>query len=679
MSDRFLDMLGLGATGSRQIIFESQFLSPGTTAVSYDEMPRQYQIYLDDIAVTVFDPDGSRVIITGDSFSGKTFIIEQLYTNRDIFLKRSGQQSIEFVRVSHEHARLAETLPAKWHDYAQLASTHFNHNFEDIVFYTESVDAAMGLSMIGGRIILEVTLATLQTLRKHESMGVVKQWASWEIVDMNDQFLTKTDLIDMISIASLDKINTTYPEINMSKKHVALFVNYAVKNGMLMIDKELDPEHAGMIAVPPALMARAVGRLAAIAALSSDARYKNGNVNFSSSVRAAFDNFEGLFYNSLQNTLESLGTSENDFDEMEALRNMIEEQIPGVKIMSIRNIRQSETENEKEKAELSDLKFSDMKTLKERLGNVIIGQDQALEDVVSGLKIPAAGLNMDTRPLRSMLFLGPTGVGKTELSLTLAKELYEKPVPIKRIDMSEFGQEHEAAKLLGAPPGYVGHEAGGVLTNFVKDNPRSIVILDEIEKAHPKIWDSFLQILDAGRMTDGHGETVDFTKTIVIMTSNIGASQLQKRSIGFLSGTEDEQYAQRNREAADTIRKAVEEVFRPEMINRIDQQVVFLELPRAALHKLIAREIERVAERIVARGYILEAPKTDILDHIAALADTSKYGAREVQRVIGKNVYGLLADAVLEDTDRKNLKLILKDGSLKVQARKIGTKGESTN
>lgn len=670
MSEHPFDAFGLGNMRTRQVVFTPNFLSPGTTAVPYDAMPRQYQIYMDDLAVSIFDPDGSRIIITGDSFSGKTFIIEQLYANRDLFLARSGQKSVEFVRVSHEHARLVELMPAKWHDYGDLASNFFKHNFEDIVFYTESVDAAIGLSLIGGRVILEVTLATLQTLRKHESMGMVKQWASWEVVDMNDQFLKKEDLIQMIAVSSLDRINATYPEIGMTRKHIALFVNYAVKNGMLLIDEEMDEEHAGMVAVPPALMARAVGRLAAIAALSSDARYKNGNVNFTSSVRAAFASFEGLFFNAMQTTLESLGGDMDSDDEMEAIRHMIEEQLPGVKIMSIRNVRSPESEEKEKPNDLLDLKFSDIKTLKDRIQKVIIGQDKAVEDIVAGLKIPAAGLNMDTKPLRSLLFLGPTGVGKTELSLTLAKELYEKPVPVKRIDMSEFGQEHEASKLLGAPPGYVGHEAGGMLTNFVKENPRSIVILDEIEKAHPKIWDSFLQILDAGRMTDGQGETVDFTKTIVIMTSNIGAAQLNRRSVGFLTGTEDELYAQRNREASDTIRKAVEEVFRPEMINRIDQQVVFLELPKNALFKLIGNEIERAVSRIVDRGYILEAPSEAVLEHIAKLSDTSKYGAREVQRVIGKQVYGLLADAVLENSERKNLKLVLKNGELKVQARK---------
>jgi len=169
-------------------------------------------------------------------------------------------------------------------------------------------------------------------------------------------------------------------------------------------------------------------------------------------------------------------------------------------------------------------------------------------------------------------------------------------------------------------------------------------------------------------MTDGQGDTVDFTKTIVIMTSNIGASKLNKPTLGFVSGTDEEQYAQRSKEAADVIRKSVEEIFRPEMINRIDQQVIFYELPKNVLRDVISRELGLITERIQARGYNLTKPQGEILDHIATMADASKYGAREIQRVIGKNIYGLLADAVLTGDNKTNLKLTLNRGELKVQA-----------
>ena len=668
MSDQIFDALvNSGFLPKRQeLVFDKQFVGRNTVVVPYDSIPKQYQLYLDDLAVTVFDPDGGRVIVTGDAMVGKTFMIEQLYGNRDVFLKRSGQPSIEFVKVTMDHTRIVDSLPGKWSDFARVVSNVYSTEFDDIVFVTEFVDAAVGLSTLGGRVILEASLATIMNLQKHENAGIVKQWASWEIVDLNDLFLKKDELIEMLSVATLDKINSTYPDINMTKKHIALFVNYAVRNGMLLIDNEINEDHAGMVAVPPGIMARAVGRLASLAAHSSTSRDRHGKLVLSRIIRRAFDDFEGLFFSSLQQYISSLDSDEMEDNAInEALRNALEGEFPGVRILSIQSAKP-----EKKAANVQDdkIQFSDMKTLKERLGNRILGQDSALNEVVDGLKIPAAGLNMETKPLRSFLFLGPTGVGKTELSLTLAKELYNEEIPLKRIDMSEFGQEHEAAKLLGAPPGYVGHEAGGVLTNFVKDNPRSIVILDEIEKANPKIWDSFLQVLDAGRMTDGQGDTVDFTKTIVIMTSNIGASKLNKPTLGFVSGTDEEQYAQRSKEAADVIRKSVEEIFRPEMINRIDQQVIFYELPKNVLRDVISRELGLITERIQARGYNLTKPQGEILDHIATMADASKYGAREIQRVIGKNIYGLLADAVLTGDNKTNLKLTLNRGELKVQA-----------
>lgn len=679
MSDSTINLpSGFGFLGQRQdLVFDKQFLGRNTVVVPYENMPKQYQSYLDDLAVTVFDPDGSRVIITGDAMVGKTFIIEQLYANRAVFLARSGQPEVEFARVTLDHSRLVNNLPGGWVDFTRIMGEVLHADFENIVFVTELVDAAVGISALGGRVILELSLPTLSNLRRHENSGMSKQWASWEIVDLNDLFLKKADLIKMLSEASLSRINTTYPELNMTKKHIALFVNYAIKNGMLLIDEEIDSERAEMVAVPPGLMARAVSRLASLAAISSEAQDKSGKPMFGKAVTRAFSDFEGLFFSSLQQFLEDSDMDEMNASDIEtAFRNAIEEQMPGVRIMSIQGLPGQKTEKTPG-VPAEEIDFSDMKTLKTRLEKTILGQGQALEDLVDGFKIPAAGLNLETKPLRSLLFLGPTGVGKTELSLTLAKELYTAEVPIKRIDMSEFGQEHEAAKLLGAPPGYVGHEQGGVLTNFVKENPRSIVVLDEIEKANPKIWDSFLQILDAGRMTDGKGATVDFTKTVVIMTSNIGAFKLNRPSLGFTSGTEEEQYAQRIKESQDIIRKSVEEVFRPEMINRIDQQIIFYELPKSILHDVISREITLVAERIATRGYILEKPRADILDYIATLADASKYGAREVQRVIGKNVYGLLADAVLAEKDQKGLKLVLKDGVLSVRSKKIGQTIES--
>lgn len=675
MSDPITDFLNNSGIfpRSQQLTFNGYFLGRTTTVVPYDEMPRQYREYLDDFAVTILDPDGSKVIVTGNPIVGKTFLIEQFYANREVFLKRSGQERLEFVNVSLEHARLVEnSLPGKWQSYVETTSQAFSTPFEDIVYVTESVDAAIGISNLGGRVILELSLPTLHHLQKHESSGMVKQWASWEVIDLNDALLTKQEMIQLLSASLLDKLNTSYPEINMTRKHIALFVNYATKNGELLIDEEMDPERTGYLVAQPGVFARAVSRLASLMAISSDVRDKKGNVQFSRAMKRTFADFEDHFSVCLQQFIESAEGSDQDDPSLEdALREMIETNMPGVRVMSIQGAGARGAQKGKE-PEPEEMVFKPINTLKARLSEQVLGQPEAIEEVVEGLKIPAAGLHSDTKPLRSLLFLGPTGVGKTQLALTLAKELMEEELPVKRIDMSEFGQEHEASKLLGAPPGYAGHDEGGALTNFVKEFPRSIVILDEIEKAHPKVGDSFLQILDAGRMTDGKGQTVDFTETIIIMTSNIGADELNRPHTGFLSLSSEELYKQRTADAKNIVRKAVESRFRPEFVNRLDQLVMFNELPREILRDVIAKELGIVTERLENRGYTLDSPKADILDYIANMADASKYGAREVQRVIGKNVYGLLADTVLAGKDKKGLKLALKDGKLTVRERKIG-------
>ncbi len=681
MSDPISDFLTTSGIFPKrhELVFNTSFLDRQSVAIPYEDMPKQYQEYLDDLAVIMLDPDGSKIIITGNPLVGKTFLVEQFYANKDVFLKRAGQLRLEFVNVPIEHARIVESsTPGKWQDYVEITSRAFNADISEMIYVTESVDAAIGLSGLGARVILELSIPTLNHLQKHESSGMVKQWASWQIIDLNDVYLNKNDLVQQLAASMLTKVNTTYPELNMTRKHIALFVNYAIKHAELLIDEDMDEKRAGMICVQPGIFARAIGRLASLMAVSSEVRDRSGKVQLGRAIKRTFADFEGIFFSCLEEFAESM--VEMDEEDIEsAIKNMLEEQLPGVRIMSIQSSDPRKGKHPALKGEnKTELEFSSFGDLRDRLSSHVLGQDSAINDVVDGLKIPAAGLNLDTKPLRSLLFLGPTGVGKTELALSLAKELMVEEIPHKRIDMSEFGQEHEASKLLGAPPGYTGHEEGGVLTNFVKENPRSIVILDEIEKAHPKVWDSFLQILDAGRMTDGKGQTVDFTNTIVIMTSNIGADKLNKQNPGFIAGSLESQYVHRNLNAKKVVTKAVEDTFRPELVNRLDQLVIFNELPQAVLHGVIAKEIRLVTERISRRGYTLAEPKSDILEYIANMANASKYGAREVQRVIGKNVYGILADTVLAGQEKKGLKLVLRNDKLTVQARTIGQKNGST-
>lgn len=316
-------------------------------------------------------------------------------------------------------------------------------------------------------------------------------------------------------------------------------------------------------------------------------------------------------------------------------------------------------EDEEKTVEVEPLQFNEIEKFEETLKQEVLGQDGAIDTIVDSMIVPAAGLNDETKPIKSMIFLGPTGTGKTKTATTIAQSLATSPMNLVRIDMSEYSQPHEAAKLLGAPPGYAGFDKGGVLTNAVKANPNSVILLDEIEKADPKIWDSFLQILDAGRMTDGTGNVVDFTQTVIIMTSNIGAGELKKRSMGFIMGNEKEAYQQRQKDSKAIITKALESEFRPELINRIDELVIFNELSKDISRQIVRKEIEIINKRLQSRGYELDEINNDIIDEILSKSNVSTYGAREIQRVILRNLSSPIAKTIVKNKDLASKKLVL--------------------
>ena len=255
--------------------------------------------------------------------------------------------------------------------------------------------------------------------------------------------------------------------------------------------------------------------------------------------------------------------------------------------------------------------------MEERLHRRVVGQDEAVEAVANALRRARTGLQDPNRPIGSFVFLGPTGVGKTELARALAEFMFDDERAMVRLDMSEYQERHTVARLVGAPPGYVGYEEGGQLTEAVRRRPYSVVLLDEIEKAHPEVFDVLLQVLDDGRLTDGQGRTVDFRNTVLIMTSNI-------RSI-------------------DEMR----ERFRPEFLNRIDEIVVFQALSREQIAVIVDHQLERLRERLGERGIRLEL--TDAAKEALAEAGWDPaYGARPLKRAIQRLVENPLALRLLE-------------------------------
>ena len=275
--------------------------------------------------------------------------------------------------------------------------------------------------------------------------------------------------------------------------------------------------------------------------------------------------------------------------------------------------------------------------LEDRLHQRVIGQNEAVEAVSNAVRRSRSGLQDPNRPIGSFIFLGPTGVGKTELCKALAEVLFDDEHAMVRVDMSEFMEKHSVSRLIGAPPGYVGYEEGGRLTEAVRRRPYSVVLLDEIEKAHRDVFNVLLQVLDDGRLTDGQGRTVDFTNTIIVMTSNIGSQAIQQ--ISSEGGDEDQ------------IRDAVKEVlhahFLPEFLNRIDETIIFHPLNRKEVRKIAELQIERLKKQLEGAGLFLEI-SDKALDAIANQGYDPVFGARPLKRVIQQKVQNPLATEILK-------------------------------
>ena len=272
--------------------------------------------------------------------------------------------------------------------------------------------------------------------------------------------------------------------------------------------------------------------------------------------------------------------------------------------------------------------------MEEELHKRVIGQEEAVDAVANAIRRSRAGLSDPNRPIGSFLFLGPTGVGKTELCKTLAKFLFDSEDAMVRIDMSEFMEKHSVSRLVGAPPGYVGYEEGGYLTEAVRRRPYSVILLDEVEKAHADVFNILLQVLDDGRLTDGQGRTVDFRNTVVIMTSNLGSDLIQ--------GSKDESYG----EMKGLVMSVVSQHFRPEFINRIDETVVFHPLGKENIRAIASIQLERLAKRMETRGYELVFTEA-LLDFIGEVGYDPIYGARPLKRAIQQEIENSLAQQVL--------------------------------
>jgi ATP-dependent Clp protease ATP-binding subunit ClpC len=276
--------------------------------------------------------------------------------------------------------------------------------------------------------------------------------------------------------------------------------------------------------------------------------------------------------------------------------------------------------------------------MRERLHERIIGQEEAVKAVTDAILRSRAGLTEAKRPIAAFLFIGPTGVGKTELAKALAWVVFGDEDAVVRIDMSEYMERHTVSRLIGAPPGYVGYEEGGQLTEVVRRRPYSVVLLDEIEKAHPDVHNILLQVFDEGRLTDGKGRVVDFTNTIIISTSNIGSDIIQNN----LTAAKPKPY----NELKEELMNILHQRFKPEFLNRIDEIILFHALTKKQIKLIIGLQLERV--KSTARGQGIELEFTDtILERLADVGYIPEFGARELKRKIQTEIETPLAREIL--------------------------------
>ncbi|XP_051114676.1 chaperone protein ClpB3, chloroplastic [Andrographis paniculata] len=342
-----------------------------------------------------------------------------------------------------------------------------------------------------------------------------------------------------------------------------------------------------------------------------------------------------LKYGSLNSLQRQLDTAEKELDEyMRSGKSMLREEVTGNDIaeivskwtgIPISKLQQSEREK--------------LLHLEEELHKRVVGQDPAVRAVAEAIQRSRAGLSDPNRPIASFMFMGPTGVGKTELAKALASYLFNTEEAMVRIDMSEYMEKHAVSRLIGAPPGYVGYEEGGQLTETVRRRPYAVILFDEIEKAHADVFNVFLQILDDGRVTDSQGRTVSFTNTVIIMTSNVGSQYI-------LNTQEDENTEMAYETIKHRVMEAARAIFRPEFMNRVDEYIVFQPLDREQISSIVRLQLDRVQKRVADRKMKIEVSDAAI-ELLGSLGYDPNYGARPVKRVIQQYIENELAKGIL--------------------------------
>ena len=318
---------------------------------------------------------------------------------------------------------------------------------------------------------------------------------------------------------------------------------------------------------------------------------------------------------------------------------------------------------------LAEAESSKLRRLEQTLHKRVIGQDEAVTAVARAVKRGRVGLKDPKRPIGSFLFLGPTGVGKTELCKALAEVLFGKEDAMIRVDMSEYMEKHSVSKLIGSPPGYVGHDDGGQLSEKVRRNPYSVLLFDEVEKAHPDVFNILLQVLDDGHITDSQGRKVDFKNTVIIMTSNAGANAIvSPKKLGFASVEDSKQDYEFMKNG---VMKEVKQIFKPEFLNRIDETIVFHMLQKEEIVQIANLLLKELEKRCAVQLSLQLSFKESVKKWLAETGYDKKYGARPLKRAIQNHLEDPLADEILsgniQEGDKVDIKVV--NGKVKISVR----------
>lgn len=622
------------------------------TPIAYKDMPEGYRDLLHNYAMTLTDDEAGGILVYGSDRSGKTFFISQLIASLSEIAKGFGEDYYFPLALSrNDLVQITNVAPISIDDYLIYAAQALDVKPEQIVVITDHPDIAAQVRDASSpvRVILEATGAMFRVIEQQFESGTTSVWSNWEALNLTGVFFTRKDLVEVVYLSSSAKLLKNYG-YRLSRAVVSEIIDHILEYA----DREEEQEENGVfVPIPAAVLSTILRRF--VQSYKHAPSELKGNKRRQECIQEAIEWREddlianGVMGRSEATVLRITVPGSGEADEASGIEDLLQQLgvLPSSpeKRKATGSNAQDGTENDSE----PKIVFKDFGTLESRISQRVIGQEAAVQNVVDGLAIPAAGLNDPNKPLRTMFFAGPTGVGKTQMSLTIAEELLDNPMNVIRLDMSEYSTKGSTTALFGSTPGYIGYsDEGGQLTKEVFENPNSLIILDEVEKAEPSTWDAMMQVFDAGRMTTGGGKVVDFTKTVIIMTSNLGTEKMKSRSIGFTGAT-----TLKHNDLQSITHSSMKEYFRPEFINRIDQIVVFNNLDESSARAVVMREIDIVRERMSKRGVTLGEPEKGVLDHILQVSNFDAYGARDIQREIQKRVASPIARSILTSQSNK--------------------------